>query len=237
MNNVGFEKFQKIPVEKMIKAEWNYKKEDNVLSRILEGNMKRNGQIENIIVREMEDGIYEVVNGNHRYDVLKRLNEEEAVVYNLGKISLAEAKRIAIETNETKFSTNPALLAKVVDDILTEFSPEDFLDSAPFSKEQLEDFQRMIEPFSWEGADIPNGHEVVPKQAKSINIKLSRDIGRRFATQVEKILTMNTGPADETKKMSNIIKEFVNYLQDIDNDVLYQKANRINIVELDGSGE
>lgn len=54
-----------IPVNKLKKADWNYKKDDEILLNKLINNIKKNGQIENLIVRELPDGYFEVINGNH----------------------------------------------------------------------------------------------------------------------------------------------------------------------------
>lgn len=79
MNNIGY---ISIPLDKLIKAEWNYKKEDKEQEKKLKANIEKNGFIENLVVREIENG-YEVVNGNHRLDVLKRLNINQVMCYNL----------------------------------------------------------------------------------------------------------------------------------------------------------
>jgi len=74
-----------IPIDQLIKADWNYKKEHETTKEKLKENIKRNGQIENIIVRRLDSGFYEVVNGNHRFDAIKDLEIETAICYDLGK--------------------------------------------------------------------------------------------------------------------------------------------------------
>ena len=65
--------FIEVPIDKLVKADWNYKTEDDKKQEKLKENIKRNGQIENILIRELDTGYYEVVNGNHRLSVLKEL--------------------------------------------------------------------------------------------------------------------------------------------------------------------
>ena len=55
-----------LPIDALRKAPWNYKTDDPKLAEKLRANMERNGQLENIVVRQMDDESYEVVNGNHR---------------------------------------------------------------------------------------------------------------------------------------------------------------------------
>ena len=48
--------FHSLPIDKLVEASWNYKDDDEVLQEKLAENIKRNKQIENIIVRELEIG-------------------------------------------------------------------------------------------------------------------------------------------------------------------------------------
>ena len=63
--------FIDIEVKQLVKADWNYKQENEIQTENLINNFKRNGQIENIIIRELDSGFFEVVNGNHREDFKK----------------------------------------------------------------------------------------------------------------------------------------------------------------------
>ena len=127
-----------INIEKLVPADWNYKKDDSKLSEKLKNNIKRNGQIENIIVRELDTGFFEVVNGNHRLSVFKELGLVEAKCYNLGKISLSQAQRIAIETNETRFQTDEFKLDELLKELLTGNEINELLETIPFDKDYLE---------------------------------------------------------------------------------------------------
>ncbi len=116
--------FKEIKVNLLKKAGWNYKTNDETIMQRLENNIKKNGMIENIIVRKIKDG-YEVVNGNHRLEVLKKLNFEDVMCYDLGEISLNQAKKIAIETNETKFDANEKKLLTMIEELKIEFEDLD----------------------------------------------------------------------------------------------------------------
>jgi len=45
------ENYIELPINKLLKADWNYKVDNEALLEKLKNNLKRNGQIENIIVR------------------------------------------------------------------------------------------------------------------------------------------------------------------------------------------
>lgn len=123
--------FCSIPIDRLVKAGWNYKTNNEELAEKLANNIKRNGQIENIIIRELQTGFYEVVNGNHRLDVLKSIGYSDVYCYNLGFITENQAKRIAIETNETKFSTDKGLLDDILKELQTDFDIDDLISTMP----------------------------------------------------------------------------------------------------------
>lgn len=148
-----------VPIEKLVAADWNYKIDDTAKAKFmmdkLKSNLKRNGQIENIIIRELDTGFFEVVNGNHRYMALKDLGWTECVAYNLGAVDLPTAKRIAVATNETKFENDPLRLAGIVKELAEGVDPvelESVLADLPYSAEEMLNQVQVLD-FDWEGAE------------------------------------------------------------------------------------
>ena len=168
--------FIEIPIDKLVKADWNYKTEDPNKQEKLKENIKRNGQIENIIIRELETGFYEVVNGNHRLSVLKALNIEKAYSYNLGKISQAQAIRIAIETNETKFDTDSIALAERVKELTEEFDLKDLINTLPYSETEIDNFSKLTD-FDWEQYETEDLSDTFSDTEfnKTINVKVTNE--------------------------------------------------------------
>lgn len=145
MNNSVLDQYQSVPVYRLRKAPWNYKEEDELKASRLAANIKRNGQVVNLIVRELKekgpDGLplLEVVDGNHRLDALVAAEVENAVVVNLRNISLAAAKRLSIEVNETRFATDEYRIANVLAELEAEFGKDDLLETLPYTEGQLDD--------------------------------------------------------------------------------------------------
>jgi len=144
------ENYVEIPIDRLVKAVWNYKKDDEIKKEKLKNNIAENGQIENIIVRIIDEEKYEVVNGNHRYDAMLELGFPSIVCYNMGNITLAHAKKIAIETNETKFETDHILLAQTIKDITEEF--DNLADTMPFSEQEIDSYVNLLD-FDWNQFD------------------------------------------------------------------------------------
>lgn len=169
-----------IPVAKLVKAHWNYKGDNDRTMEALVDNVSRNGQVINLIVRDMEGepgmeegsyykkGYYEVVNGNHRLDALRKLGMEKAVCMDLGKVTIEEAKKVAIETNETNFRVDPGKLAQVVTHAVdgTKFNLEKH--KLPFEVEEVNRFREMAE-IDWQQKPKP------PRKGSAADVKKSAD--------------------------------------------------------------
>lgn len=173
MKTADLSRYKVLPVQDLVKASWNYKTDDPALLEKLKANIKRNGQVENIIVRKLATGFYEVVNGNHRLDAITSLAIPEVVVFDLGIVSDAQARRIAVETNETKFETDHQKLAVVLGEILDDFPDmEEALSSLPYSPEDIENFNKIL-CFNWDeyaqdktGADPQDDDKDAPSPIK-----------------------------------------------------------------------
>jgi len=161
-----------IEIEKLTPANWNYKQDYSKLLEKLKNNIKRNGQIENIIVRELETGFFEVVNGNHRLEAFKQLGFNLIKCYNIGKVSLQQAQRIAIETNETKFQSNQDQLNAILKEIIGEDSIDDLIQTLPFE----EDFLKSLEAGSCEGIINQNSND----DSNEVNPISSKEFGDVF---------------------------------------------------------
>lgn len=131
----------RLPLTALKKAPWNYKVDDAEKAKKLTANIKRNGQVQNIIVREIGKGKFEIANGNHRLDSFLELKYKDAVCYNLGKVSQAVAERVAIETNEQSFDPDPIKLGQVIEHLLEEFPRENLLETLPYAEV---DFDALI---------------------------------------------------------------------------------------------
>jgi ribosomal protein S8 len=137
--------FINIPLKNLRNALWNYKEDDKKKDLLLEENIKNNGFLVNLIVREIADGIYRVVNGNHRLYALRKLydGDHEVTCYNLGKVSEAKGLLSAIETNETYFLRDELKFAETLDELKNSFDVSDLMSTLPFSKKEFDMFERI----------------------------------------------------------------------------------------------
>lgn len=203
--------FVSVPVDKLVECNWNYKKistEDSdpyyqieeMLMSALEENFKRNGQVENIIIRCLDTGFYEVVNGNHRLKVAKRLGWKELMCFNLGEVSQAYAMRVAIETNETKFKADEITLAERLREIEAEFGLDDMFDTMPYTEDELDKFNKLLN-FNWEElqSDEDSRKDEEPSEGgfEVVRFDLPRQVAEQLEHQVtrfKKIIYPDTPP-------------------------------------------
>mgnify|MGYP003111031619 FL=1 len=177
-NKLGY---LELPTDKLIKANWNYKTENAEKQEKLKQNIKKNGQIENIIVRELETGFFEVVNGNHRLTVLNDLNIKKVFCYNLGKINKTNAIRIAIETNETKFESDNIELAQRVKELTEEFKIEELVKTLPYTEIEIDNFSKLTD-FDWEQYESEDLSDTFSdtEYNKTINVKVTGETYKRW---------------------------------------------------------
>ncbi len=183
-----------VDLDQLVKAPWNYKEEDEQTSIKLAANMRRSGQMVNLVVRELgqetADGrpLYEVGDGNHRVDALFINKAKGAVVYNCGSISVEELQRRAIEVNETRFASEPIRKAQLVEALVEKFGIENLTETMPYSADQIQD---MIDLANWDPDDLggdgsePTGDEDwktvtcrMPESAHNVFLKAHNEMAK-----------------------------------------------------------
>lgn len=88
-----------VPIEQVVANRWNPNTESLTVYNSIKETIKEKGLIGTITVREVA-GCYEIVNGEHRWRILKELGWKEIPVENMGEISDSEAKFWTLKLNE-----------------------------------------------------------------------------------------------------------------------------------------
>lgn len=201
--------YKLMPIDKLVKAHWNYKEEEDKKSEKLLNNFKRNGQLENILVRLLDTGYYEVVNGNHRLDVMNTLGYDNVVVMDLGEITQQEAIRKAIETNETKFVSDTIKLAELLGELTEEFGQEEIVNSLPYNEDELNNFANMLsfdwEQFEGDGSLLDKGDSF----DKEIKLNVTEETYNVWIKLKEKLAKLN-GYDNESKVFEFAVIEALN---------------------------
>jgi ParB-like chromosome segregation protein Spo0J len=215
--------FIQIKVSELIPASWNYKKKDKFLQEKLTKYLKEDGQIINLVVREMTTGQYEVIDGNHRLESLKEAGIDDVWVYNVGVIDQNEAKLLSIKLNELKFDYDEDELASILNDLKFDdnvdfdvpFTEEklDYLDSLVEDMEEgLEDNveQEMIDGMPKDALDYNDGEiDIIKDEPEEKRAKKKSDIKGETAPDTEYLLVYfdNVSDFEHWKKLLGLNKQ------------------------------
>lgn len=219
-------KWISVPIEKLVKADWNYKPEDEENQRVLVNGIKKNGQVENIIVRELAKGRFEIVNGNHRYDAFVELEFKNAVAYNLGAIGLAEAKLIAVETNETRFRNDESKLAQLLKSISITIPIDKMSETLPMSKDLIEDKIKALDfsfdNFKKEEKGLSGDKDGDGGDWKTVSLRLPADVADQFNEQVDRFKKALHPEEKDLSRVSPVlsVEAMLQHLAQLDDDHL-----------------
>tara|TARA_B100001964_G_C14063707_1_gene522592 strand:- start:50 stop:685 length:636 start_codon:yes stop_codon:yes gene_type:complete len=159
-----------LPIKKLKKAEWNYKtdgSEDQIIK--LMNSIEYDNSAGVLAVRKVKDK-FEVIDGNHRLEALKRLGWSEVQVENFGDLPKSKAIILSRRRNHIWFDDNLLDLATLLkEDVIPETSMDELKKILP----DFEDIENLLNfnEFDWE-APIQKTKDDV----KTINIAVSDEV-------------------------------------------------------------
>ena len=163
-----------IEVKNLFKAKWNYKT-DGTEEQIekLCNSIKEDKSVGVLAVREIKKG-FEVIDGNHRLEAIKRLNWVKAPCENFGNITTAKAITVARRRNSQWFEDDAVKYADIFKNIvLKEYSLEDLSKIMPDTEQELESISKLTD-FDWSQYDEKGVIE--ENKIKTIKITVSEPI-------------------------------------------------------------
>ena len=210
MNNT---QLVQIGIKDLIKADWNYKTDgtEDQIQKLM-NSIKIDKSVGVLAVRENRDK-FEVIDGNHRFEAIKRLGWKEVPCENFGEISKAKAIIIARRRNHKWFEDDVMAYAELFKkDVLKEFKIEELVDFMPDTKEEMENFEKLLD-FNWddykEGIDLNEMEDL-----KTINLKVPENVYNMWIEWKEKIKNLN-GYQTDTKAFEFAIVEANNTIIEI----------------------
>lgn len=141
-----------IPTEQIQPNDFNpkddYLKEPElqIIYEKVKKSILHHGQIDPILVRELEKDKYEIVNGFHRFEAMKELGFKTIEIKNLGKITREEAMAKALSTEEIHIPLNQISVAELVRDLAK--TPNFNVDLLPYSTDEIQSKIDLLE-FDW----------------------------------------------------------------------------------------
>lgn len=190
-------KWEDINLKELSPAKWNYKSKSKETAETVEkikSSIDEFGMVQNLIVRELENGKLEVVNGNHRLEILKKAKVKDAHCYNLGKVSLEFAKMVAVSTNELRIEPDVFDLAALINSVQKVYSPEQIKAVTPITGKELEAFQKMLE-FNFE--QYQKGEKSHLAGFKIIQLRVTEKVGERLENQIQRVKVLQGDESDD----------------------------------------
>lgn len=155
-------KVMTVLVSRLVKAAWNYKT-DGTPEQIdkLAASAEHDKSVGVLAVRELPNGKLEVMDGNHRLDVLDKLGWKKVMVENFGSITEAEAVTVAHRRNYQWFQDDVLKLSTLFRDVVLPVYPlEDLSKIMPDTIAELSSLVRLSADFDWTtGGELSMGGE------------------------------------------------------------------------------
>ena len=126
-----------IPLTKLMVAPWNPNQEDHAMLARLSESISRYGLVQNLVVRPLGAGTYEVLSGNQRLQVL-RGRGHEVVPCVVVELDDARARLLAQALNRVHGEDDLGLRAELVREVLDKLPQEEVLSLLPETAESLQ---------------------------------------------------------------------------------------------------
>lgn len=127
-----------IPIKQIKANEWNPNKMDAKTRDKLRADIKRSGFIQPLLVRKSKKNEWEIIDGYHRWTILKELGYSEAPCIE-ADMDDTEAKLKTIQLNYLRGNAVPIKLANLIHDLNKTMTLEDLEAALPYEKAELKD--------------------------------------------------------------------------------------------------
>jgi hypothetical protein len=186
MNNV-----EKMDINQLIKADWNYKTDgtDEQISKLMK-SIQYDNSAGVLAVRRVGDK-YEVIDGNHRLEALKRLGWTEIQVENFGDLPKSKAIIVARRRNHVWFDDDIVSFGKLLkEEVLPEIDKETLKSILPDSAEEIDGLLNFNE-MEWQEPELKVGGEEDSSNGNKISLVVSDEVFDMWNTWRNKMKELN----------------------------------------------
>lgn len=131
--------------EKLLPNPWNPNRMTGVMYAKALESIQLYGFIDPLLVRQVSDTIYQIIDGEHRFRAGSDLGMTEFSCVSLGEVSDIDAKKLTIVMNELHGQADPTRMGDLLNEILSLTSMEELLEALPYTEDILAGFLGVTE--------------------------------------------------------------------------------------------
>jgi len=198
---------EELSIDEVFPNRWNPNQQSEFIFDKLVKSLDDEGEVLPILVREKDDGTYEIIDGEHRWKAAKRLGADKILVNNLGKMPDHKAQLLGQKINRTKGIDDAAKLKDLYGELLGELSKDDILSELPTSETEFDLILKDV-PTDW--MDMPgrdkksSGPEGGDDEWVKLQLDIPSGIKEEFDRQMmrfKKLLYPNENPRNVSEVM------------------------------------
>ncbi len=185
-----------IDMKDLVKADWNYKTDgtEEQINKLM-NSITADESVGVVAVRELPNNKFEVIDGNHRFEAIKRLGWKKVPCENFGNITKAKAITIARRRNHKWFDDDIIAYAELLNnEVLGEYTLDELEKIMPDTKEEMEKLQEMLD-FDFDQFDGDFKYDE-SDNLKTINIKVPEDTYKIWLEWKDKVKEMTDYETD-----------------------------------------
>jgi len=138
-----------VRVDAVQKNPWNPNRMTDETFEKEKRSILEHGFIDPITVRELEDGAFQIIDGEQRWRAAGELGIKEIPSTNLGPISDHKAKKLTIIYNELRGAPEPVLLARMLRDLVLEQTVPELSMDLPMTAVEIDSLVKAATEFDW----------------------------------------------------------------------------------------
>jgi len=131
---------KEIPIDQIEPNPWNPNRMSKREFEALKQEIQKRGQIYPIVVRELENGKYQIIDGEHRWKAMKELGYRTIKIINLGKVDDRLAKILTVNLNQIRGEFDIEALYTLIESMISkeEIDPNILKEEMPLLEEDID---------------------------------------------------------------------------------------------------
>lgn len=136
-------KYIKVDIDELQESNESIHGHDVRIMESLRNGIKKRGQIETVLVRELDEG-YDILDGKARVRIMRDLGIKKVFCCSVGKITDAEAELITIEMAEIKFQMDVIKIAESFERLTKKIPIHQVAETVPWTEEEITKFSTLL---------------------------------------------------------------------------------------------